>query len=89
MAIKQRAAGVCVLFCSMALGVTGATAQTGPAARRTALRAVTKACAADYARHCPAPPSGEVSARSEAICLKFVKQDLSLACRRAVVSATQ
>ena len=79
-----------VLLCSIGVGCNSAAAQTPPpnsAARRTALRSVTQACAQDYARHCAVPASGTVGARSEVICLKFVKQDLTLACRRAVIAA--
>ncbi len=78
-----------VLLFSAGLGCDGVAAQTpsDPGPRRTALQSVTRACAQDYMSHCTAPPGGEVSARSEVICLKFVKQDLTLACRRAVTAA--
>ena len=63
--------------------------QSGPEIHRTAMRALTSACADDYRRLCPNAELGMRSARDGLICLKDHKVDVSLRCRRTIKAAQQ
>ena len=62
---------------------------TPPPSRLTLLRAVGRSCSADFLTLCTPPSTGMTTSQDELTCLKFVKSDVSLACRHAIVAASQ
>jgi hypothetical protein len=83
----------CWLLVAAMLSANVAAAQEADsdpaAARAAAQRSVVGACSAEYARFCPATPSGVPSPRDEVICLKGYMVNLSPSCRKAVTGSLQ
>jgi hypothetical protein len=80
---NTRRISISAIFGALLLsGVPGA-ARAEPAAS-SVYRTLAKTCAGEITRLCPAVSASPYATRSQAICLKPYKFDLSLGCRRAV-----